>query len=235
MPNRIIREGWIESLRIDQLSPLAERFFLRLCLRADDFGRYHATPQLLKSNLFPLREDVKTAQIDGWIGECVGAGLLTRYEHDGKSFLEIPKFEQRMRAAKSKFPSPPTDVSHMTVISQTDVRPPLSEAEAESEASFGGGGGSGVSAEDIYACYPRHVERAAALTQITKAMKLISPAILMERTKAYFEAMMLWPAHERQFIPYPQKWFRAGRYNDDPAEWARKPTQQGNQKKAGFA
>lgn len=236
MPNRIIREGWIESPRIDQLTPLAERFFLRLCLRADDFGRYHATPQLLKSNLFPLREDVKTAQIEGWLGECVGVGLLTRYEHDGKAFLEIPRFEQRMRAAKSKFPTPPTDVRHMTVICQTEDRPPLSEAETESETRSGDGSPQGsVTAADIYACYPRKVGRDDALKAIARAMKSISPEVLEERTKDYFDCMMLWPESDRRFIPYPATWFNRGSYNDDPKEWTRKPGEHGNAKRAGFA
>ena len=67
MPNRIIREGWLDSDPINTLDANAERFFLRLCLRADDFGRFHANPLLLKASLFPLVESVKTADLPKWV------------------------------------------------------------------------------------------------------------------------------------------------------------------------
>ena len=137
MPNRIIREGWIESPRIDQLDAQTERFFLRLCLRADDFGRYHALPQLLRSNLFPLREDVRAADIPRWLAACEKAGLLACYESDGKPYLVISKFDQRTRAEKSRFPDPPSNVSHLTVIRQTDDRHPRTETETETETYVG--------------------------------------------------------------------------------------------------
>lgn len=106
MPNRIIREGWVESETIDALSVHAECFFLRLCLKADDFGRYHANPQLLKSNLFPLKEDVRNTDISRWLAECEKAGLIRCYSQTSRRFLEIPKFGQRCRAEISKFPDP---------------------------------------------------------------------------------------------------------------------------------
>jgi hypothetical protein len=134
MPNRIIREGWLESERINQLDANAERFFLRLCLRADDFGRYHANPLLLRSNLFPLREDVRSTDIPRWLAACEKAGLLRCYEVTGTRYLEVTKFNQRMRAAVSKFPKPPDNDGQMTVTCQTEDRPPRTEAETSSEA-----------------------------------------------------------------------------------------------------
>ena len=118
MPNRIIREGWLESERINELDASAERFFLRLCLRADDFGRFHANPLLLKSSLFPLRDDTRSTDIPRWIAACEKAGLLRCYEVEGKKFVEIAKFGQRTRAQVSKFPTPPSCDSHLS-----DIRP----------------------------------------------------------------------------------------------------------------
>lgn len=147
MPSRLIREGWLESEPVNQLDAAAERFFLRLCLRADDFGRYHANPMLLRSALFPLRDDIKAADVTKWLDACCKAGLTRRYSADGKAFVEIPKFGQRMRAAVSKFPQPadkcPTDDGQMTGTCQTDdghvpdscgQMLPESETESESEA-----------------------------------------------------------------------------------------------------
>jgi hypothetical protein len=125
MPSRIIREGWLESEPINGLSKEAEVFFLRLCLRADDYGRYHANPILLKSNLYPLKEAIRSTDIPRWVAECETAGLVRCYEHSKKRFLEIIKFGQRTRT-DSKFPSPEdegvtfcqTNDGQMTVKSQ---------------------------------------------------------------------------------------------------------------------
>ncbi len=111
MPNRIIRDGLIESEAVNQLDAHAERFFFRLLLRADDYARYHANPLLLKSNLFPLRDDVRSADITRWLAACEKAGLVRCYSASDKPYLEIPKFGQRARADQSKFPEPPAEPS----------------------------------------------------------------------------------------------------------------------------
>lgn len=112
MPNRIIRDGWLESEAINQLDQGAERFFLRLCLCADDYGRYNANPILLKSNLFPLREDVRCTDISRWLAACEKAGMVRMYQAEAKAFLEIAKFGQRIKDnVKSKFPECPPDGS----------------------------------------------------------------------------------------------------------------------------
>lgn len=139
MPNRIIREGWIESEAIHALSAEAERFFLRLCLRADDFGRYHANHVLLRSNLFPLHDSIDVKRVHSWVEECARAGLLDVYECQGKRFLLIRKFDQRTRAAKSKFPEPPND-GHMSVKCQTGDGHPRTYSYSYSEASAEPGG-----------------------------------------------------------------------------------------------
>lgn len=130
----MIREGWLESENIASLDAPAERFFLRLCLRADDFGRFHANPLLLRSSLFPLHEDVRsTTDIPRWLAACEKAGLLRCYSANGTRYLEIPKFGQRMRAAVSKFPPCPTNDGHMSDTCRSHVSQPRPESEAEAE------------------------------------------------------------------------------------------------------
>jgi hypothetical protein len=106
MPNRIIREGWIDSERISRLSAAEECFFLRLCLKADDFGRYTANLKLLKSALYPLRDDVRDTDIARNLAAAQETGLIRCYEVEGKRYLVIPDFRQRNRASTSKFPDP---------------------------------------------------------------------------------------------------------------------------------
>lgn len=148
MPSRIIREGWLESERIDKLDAPAERFFLRLCLRADDFGRFHGNPTLLKSSLYPLRDDIRSTDIPRWLAACEKAGLLRCYTVESKPFVEIARFEQRTRALSSKFPAPPPYDGQMPGTCQADAGHP----RTESESDFGDGvGGEGATAEAVTA------------------------------------------------------------------------------------
>lgn len=118
MPNRILRP-WVDSEAVNSLSDAAEVFFVRLIQCADDYGRFYGTPMLLKSYLFPLK-DKRVADISRWIAECVKAGLIADYEVSGKRFIEIVKFNQRLRLkGESKFPAPPSNDSQMTVMCQS--------------------------------------------------------------------------------------------------------------------
>lgn len=108
MPSRILRDGYLTSERIDKLDPLAERFYVRLLLVADDFGRYPANPQLLRSHLFPLRDDVRNTDIPRWLAACEKAGLIRCYSVEDKPFLCVLRFNQRTRS-ESKYPKPPFD------------------------------------------------------------------------------------------------------------------------------
>jgi len=134
MPNRIIREGWLESERIDKLDPKSEVFYLRLLLRADDFGRYHAHPQLLKSNLFPLREDTRSTDMSRCLAACENAGLVRCFEANGGRYLEILNFRQRTRAMVSRFPQPVITCPHPAVIRQTHDGHPRTETETETDS-----------------------------------------------------------------------------------------------------
>jgi hypothetical protein len=151
MPNRIVREGLVESEAVNTLSCEGERFFSRLLLKADDYGRYHAHPQLLKAHLFPLKPEITVGDISRWVAECQKADIVWAYEADGKRYLCIPKFRQRLRLKNpSKFPAPPrqthpchvpnarpaddghaSDVCPTYDADATDTRPP--EAGSESE------------------------------------------------------------------------------------------------------
>lgn len=139
MPNRIVRETWIDSPRIDQLDANAERFYLRLILKADDFGRFHGHHSLLRAGLFPLKDDVRNTDIARWIAACEKAGVLRCYEVDSKPYIQVNDFKQRTRLGISKFPNPPTDDGQMTVKrpssdgQTTDNRSPYSETETETE------------------------------------------------------------------------------------------------------
>jgi hypothetical protein len=82
--------------------------------------------------------------------------------------------------------------------------------------------------EAIYAAYPRHIGRSAALKAIDKALASMradhgtnAQAYLLCLTEAFATAVQKWEPGERQFIPHPSTWFNQGRYLDDPKEWER--------------
>ena len=79
--------------------------------------------------------------------------------------------------------------------------------------------GSTVSAEDIYAAYPRKVAKKDALKAICNAMKATGRERLLVATKRYAAAMAKCPLEDRKYIPHPATWFNRGSYDDDPAEW----------------
>lgn len=110
MPNRILKESICTSDNLDLLDAETERFFYRLMVQADDFGRMDARPAILRARCFPLRLDtVSEEQIQAWIEELVMNGLIRIYKVDGHPFLQFITWEkhQQKRARYSKYPEPP--------------------------------------------------------------------------------------------------------------------------------
>lgn len=132
MANRVLRD-WTDSENIDKLSFMAESFFVRLFMKADDFGYFHANPKLLKANLFPLK-DFREADVSRCLIECQAAGLIAIFEVEQKKYLIIKNFNQRLRKMVSKFPkfadNPLTIGSNMPPEKKQN---PESETESEIE------------------------------------------------------------------------------------------------------
>jgi len=143
-------------------------FFTRLIMKADDFGRFHANPKLLASFLFPLKA-YDVGYIASALTECQRAGLFVIYVVDGKDYLEIKDFGQRLRNMRSKFPEPerikepqqfadnppPLVIELRTNVSESpsiDSNPPPeteTEVETESESETEAGKESAPTLEEI--------------------------------------------------------------------------------------
>lgn len=112
MPCRYIREEYLTSDRVDQLDVKAERFYFRLFLVVDDFGRFEANEKLLKSKVFPLKDDIRATDIARWLTACEMAGLIRLYTVDCKRYLSVDRFAQtraNCRSSRSKYPDPPAE------------------------------------------------------------------------------------------------------------------------------
>ncbi len=107
MPNRILREGILESEPVCSLSWAAEVLYRRLISVVDDYGRFSASPKLIRAKCYPIQIDkVSDPDIGKWLTQVVEAGLVRVYPaSDGKRYLQVEKFGQQVRS-KSKYPDP---------------------------------------------------------------------------------------------------------------------------------
>lgn len=131
MANRVLRD-WTTSEAIDALSSGAEVFFTRMIMKADDYGSYHANPKLIKAALFPLK-DTKLKEIETWLKECIKAKIIFRYEADGREYIRIDNFGQRLRNMRNTFPQPVSDSAATRGNSRPETETKRNETESETE------------------------------------------------------------------------------------------------------
>lgn len=148
MPNRLVREGLMESEAVLSLPVEGRWLFVIILLSADDVGLFEATEFKLAR-----RADVNRDLAGKLMQMLADADLVRLYEVDKKRYGIIPKFRQRLQIKTSKHPLPPRalyedDLDALNKIndlaSRTSVGAPVgsgcatvgqpSEAELELEA-----------------------------------------------------------------------------------------------------
>jgi hypothetical protein len=138
MPNRILREGILDSDAVNSLDAPSELFYRRLMSVVDDFGRFDGRPAILRSRLYPLKiSDVREADISRWIAACVKAGLIALYDHNSKPYILFGKFGTP-RAKESKYPQPPAELERRmamhadeNICAQTNASVPYSYSSSD--------------------------------------------------------------------------------------------------------
>lgn len=118
MPNRLLKEGIVDSEKINQLSAQAEVFFYRLLVVSDDFGRMDGRTCILKARCFPLK-DYANNEIEEFLLQLKTAKLLFTYEIKGMLYIQLNNWSQRQRS-HGKYP-PPID-GQLSDNKQTDDR-----------------------------------------------------------------------------------------------------------------
>ena len=113
MPNRILRESICRSESIDELDYFEESFFYRLLVNCDDFGRFDGREKILKSSLYPLKDDVELYRINEAVETLDRVGLISIYYIESKRFLQVINWNkyQQVRTKKGKYPAPGSDDS----------------------------------------------------------------------------------------------------------------------------
>ena len=149
MPNRIIKDSILTSDKINSLSFFEYTLWTALILLADDYGRFHANPLIIKGYAFALRPEVSPDDIEAGLKSLVEHDCIKTYTHGGKNYLYFPNWteHQRLRNRKSKFPEPPLELENCqndiaascgqlppNAASCGDVRRVAARAGAESES-----------------------------------------------------------------------------------------------------
>lgn len=146
MPNRVIREGLIDSDKLSEVGWAEQVLFIRLMLLADDFGRFDGRPEIIYSRCYPMdMERVRLSDVKKWVKRLLEMKLVLNYKVENKLYLLIPNFKQRLRIQKSKYPCPLEDIEELMSVNcqtydcqltdrcQTDDRP---ESESETETEY---------------------------------------------------------------------------------------------------
>lgn len=98
---RHIYAGWLKGRRINSVSMEAALLFLHLNLAADGHGNFHADPELVVVEAFPLRRSVTPDQCQRWIDELAHKGLVSLYEAGGETYGHIVGFTEIQPAGKN--------------------------------------------------------------------------------------------------------------------------------------
>lgn len=177
MPDRIIKESICTSDTLNCLSDFEERFWHRLIVNCDDYGRFDARPAILKGRLFPLSEGRTLKDMQNALSKLASVGLVELYQVGGRPFLRVVTWDkyQRIRAKRSKYPEPEGPCRQMTAGDGNGVRNPIqSQSNPDPNPKEGDA-------------------RAAALAAVMSAyMDRINPKpspSSLEELKGYVEAM----------------------------------------------
>jgi hypothetical protein len=102
----MLRDGILDSERVNRLDDEEEVFFRRLMSIVDDYGRFEANRAKLRARLYPLKLDNKSEQrIGDLLLATVRERLVFVYRVGPKVFLQVLNFCQQTRS-KSKCPPP---------------------------------------------------------------------------------------------------------------------------------
>lgn len=106
----------------------------------DDYGRFEAEPEIVKSQVVPRRKDFDETIVWECLKELHEIGLIVLYEIDGERYLWIPKFEDFQtfktdRKRKAEYPAHTMDSIWKPEDSKRDGQCPTQEKLSESKLS----------------------------------------------------------------------------------------------------
>lgn len=103
---RTIKPEFWTSEQIADCSPIARLLFIGLWNFCDDGGNHPASYRTLKMQIFP-GDDFTTSDIERMVDELLRAGLLVKYDADGKAYWNVTGWKhQKIEKPSYKYPRP---------------------------------------------------------------------------------------------------------------------------------
>lgn len=104
MPNRILRDGFVDSESVAGLTDWAHRFYSNLLVKCDDAGRFDGRVEMLRSHLFPLGTSRRVEDFNKALAELTKARLIIAYEWSGRPYLQVTKWQRCGNSECSRYP-----------------------------------------------------------------------------------------------------------------------------------
>lgn len=101
--------------KLGRCSRDARLLFILLWTIADDHGRFRASPELLRGQLFPYDADVDDDMVAKWFKELEDSGRVQSYEERSQRYGAVTNWAKHQRvdnAGRSFFPAPPFAEAH---------------------------------------------------------------------------------------------------------------------------
>jgi len=109
----MLKRAISDSRRLSELKTDSARLLWTWILPYLDVeGKYHADPDLIKGKIVPRLKTFTPKNINEYLEDMAGVGLVVLYEHDGDKYLQFRNFQEfqnlrENREGKSKIPNPP--------------------------------------------------------------------------------------------------------------------------------
>lgn len=103
---RTVKPEFWTSETLARLSRESRLTFAGLFCYVDDYGHGADNAALVRAALYPL-DDLTVAAVEGWLTELWEAGLVCRYEVDGRKFLHVRHFAEHQRVDHPGKPKAP--------------------------------------------------------------------------------------------------------------------------------
>lgn len=107
---RTIKPELAEDETLGQMSRDARLLFILIWTRADDHGRFRASPAYLRGQLYPFDDDVSLQMVGSWLAELEDAGRVRCYSVRGERYAVVSNWHRHQRidnAGRPFFPEPP--------------------------------------------------------------------------------------------------------------------------------
>ena len=121
---RTIKPNHCTDKELPNISLQAHLLWILNWCFSDDEGVFENDPLLIKSNLFPRRQDVRTEQINQWLDQLVKARYIIPFTHNGVGYFLNRTFNIHQRIDRPQPSTIPSDtIQRLIADCSANIRP----------------------------------------------------------------------------------------------------------------